>query len=64
MNEAGHEGGHRLDIAIDFKTEEFLRAKGTMFRELWRKKIKRGLKPDEAKTLSALVDEFHATEEP
>jgi hypothetical protein len=71
---AGHEKdpdrekrGHRIDLGPNHPgvhTEEFLRAKGLAFRELWRSKMKRGLTSKETEQLHALVQAFHATEEP
>lgn len=72
--EAGHDRdpdrskrGHYIDLGPNHPgplTEEFLRAKGLAFRGLWRSKIKRGLAHDEAQQLKAMVEKFHATEEP
>lgn len=71
---AGHEAvgtreerGHVIDLGPGnpgVHTEEFLRAKGIAFRELWRAKMKRGLKSDETKQLHEMVQKFHATEDP
>lgn len=59
--------GHAIDLGPNHpgvKTEEFLRAKGMAFRELWRSKIKRGLNGEETRQLYDLVQKFHATEDP